>query len=380
MPRKPVPITPAVLRWAVDESGLGASGVADKAGVPLERLESWIEAIALPGPGDFSKLAAALNRPRALFFLPEPPPTAIRATDFRFPTDESRNHLAPSEFKHVRRAKRLQRVLSWAAARLDRGLVKMPTKRVSDDPTQAAQSVLRLAEARPKRRPVDATASQFQHWWRSALEDLGVVVMLVPIGERCARGFALADDHAPIIGVNTTALNYGARIFTMLHELGHIVLRTSAVSDNLGARMSRREDPVERWCEQFAAALLLPWPEVSEFMRTELDWGGSRMDDLHAARSVAVRFGASLTAAVVCLIDHGVLPQDIYKLVKKNADTKRRGGPGEGGRDRVQVRRDEYGDRAVGLVAEAVKRDLLDRREALSQLRLRDSEFDRLVG
>lgn len=380
MARRTVPITPAVLRWAIEESGFHDSTIADRAKVQVDTLRSWLKGTAQPGPGDFTRISNALNRPRALFFLPEPPAAAAREADFRFPTDEKREHLTPPEFKYVRRAKRIQRVLSWAATELDRRVAELPAAGTSDDPAGIAAKVLTMiAAAHPTRYPSNATPAQFQHWWRAALEELGVIVMLLPMGPHSARGFALADDHAPLIGVNTTRLDYAPRIFTMLHELGHIVLRTSALSDNLGyRRMSRREDPVERWCEQFAAAVLLPWPKVSEYLE-QRGWKGSRISDLALPGAVARQFGASLTATVLRFIEREVASWDLYKLVGKAADAGRGGGGGDGGRDRVRIRRDEYGSRATGLLTEAVARDLVSRREALSQLGLRDVEFDRLV-
>lgn len=380
MARRTVPITPAVLGWAIDESGFRDSTIADKAKVDLDELRSWVTGAAQPGLGDFTRISAALNRPRALFFLPDRPATAAQRADFRFPTDEKRDHLTPPEFKYVRRARRIQRVLSWAAAQLDHRVAELPVARVSDDAERIAEKVLRMvAVVRPAGRPSNATPAQFQRWWRAALEDLGVIVMLLPMGPRSARGFALADDHAPLVGVNTTRLDYAPRMFTMLHELGHIILKTSAPSDNLGfRRMSRREDPVERWCEQFAAAVLLPWPKVREYLE-HAGWKGSRISDLTLARAVAAQFGASLTATVIRFIEREIASWDLYALVSKTADAGRGGGGGDGGRDRVRIRRDEYGSRATGLLTEAVARDLVSRREALSQLGLRDAEYDRLV-
>src|SRR5690606_10048362 len=96
--------------------------------------------------------------------------------------------------------------------------------------------------------------------WRSALERLGVLVLLFPLGEENCRGFSLASGLAPVIAVNT-AWNDQARAFTLFHELGHLMTETaSACASAPPASVAGAWDPAERWCERFAAATLVPEP------------------------------------------------------------------------------------------------------------------------
>src|SRR5207344_1041034 len=97
-------------------------------------------------------------------------------------------------------------------------------------------------------------------------ESKGILAFQFPMGSDSCRGFSLWDETAPAVAVNT-AWNPAARSFTLLHELGHLVTRTSsACLEGWGRRRENEGDQHERWCESFAASVLAPWDQVERFL------------------------------------------------------------------------------------------------------------------
>jgi hypothetical protein len=92
----------------------------------------------------------------------------------------------------------------------------------------------------------------------------------------------------------TTRGNAQRQRFTLAHELGHLLLADSG-QDTIARRM-RTDDDVERFCDSFAAALLLPRPLMNSSARTK----PPRLDTL---RELAGITNVSMAAVTVRLAE-----------------------------------------------------------------------------
>ena len=100
-------------------------------------------------------------------------------------------------------------------------------------------------------------------------EEIGVLVMRMSmirsphrkLDPAEFRGFALADDKAPLVFING-ADGIGAQAFTFAHEFAHLMLGETALSGS--RRPTEDHHEIEKWCNQVAAEFLVPATDFQE--------------------------------------------------------------------------------------------------------------------
>lgn len=375
MPRTTlVPITPTVLSWAIEESGYTRPEISERLKVDLADLRAWESGKSKPSLSAFRSLARILRRQTAVFLLPEPPQATLPKVELRGPPARLRSVLNPDERKFVRQVARIQGTLSWIARESgDLAELRLPTFPEGDDPEKAASAVRTALGIDLSTQLEWSNSSIAFRAWRRALEVHGVLVFLLPLGARSARGMSIWDPAVPAVIMNS-AWNVEARIFTMFHEIGHIVTRTnSACIGHVGIQEGDQLN-AERWCDRFAASLLLPGEEIAGILKRDLGWDRQEIRELTIPSRLSRRMKVSLRAAVLRLVELRFADRELYGQIPAHSDDKKSSGGGKG-RTRAEAREDEFGERVRSGFVRAVNEDLMTRADALTYLDIGDEDF-----
>lgn len=250
-----------VLAWARIKSGLTPEEAARRAAVAASKLLSWEQATARPTIAQARKLASVYRRPLALFYLPAPP------EDFMPMLHDFRRLPGAGEVKgngnltfEIRRAFERRSIALELPELTGTVVPSIPQidSRVSDPEEFAGALRERLRISLDKqitwRTPYEALNA-----WKAAVESLGILVFQasrVDIAEM--RGISIHQNPLPIIVLNSADAPNG-RIFTIIHELAHLLLNESGLCDmREGGEISAEDKAREVFCNRVAGTVLLP--------------------------------------------------------------------------------------------------------------------------
>jgi Zn-dependent peptidase ImmA (M78 family)/transcriptional regulator with XRE-family HTH domain len=334
-----ISLQPKLLEWARKRAGLAVADLAELLETAEVEIQTW-EKTGIISAEFLEKLADATNTSIGHLYLSNPPDQTLPISDFRTVGGTQIQTPTPDLLDTIYDAQRKQ---AWFRDHLiDSGakpLEFVGSIKTTDDVVKTA---LRIREA------VGITTSErTKGTWESALtalidriEDFGVLVLRnsavgidyrrrLSVGE--FRGFALSDEYAPLIFVNSDDAK-AAQLFTLAHELVHVWLGVSGIS-NLSNTYAVAVE-VETFCNAVAAEMLVP----SDELRVKIQ--GKPISDYWIAR-FGTHFRVSGLVIIRRLRDIGVLNDQAFQalyqvrlgryraqaLKQRQAAKKRDGGP-----------------------------------------------------
>lgn len=256
-----VDIKPELLTWARERAGLETDTLVHR----FPKLAAWQQGTVTPTLKQVEDFARATHTPVGFLFLQEPPVEEIPIPDFRTIRNKTISRPSPDLLDMIYVCQQRQ---EWYRdfARSERA---SPLSFVGS--ATLSNSVETTARIMRHALGFDIEERRRMPTWTDALrlfiaqaDEAGIMVMCsgVVLNNNTRRldpeefrGFALSDSHAPLVFING-ADTKAAQMFTLAHELAHIWLGQSAVSDAQASLVP--EHQVERWCNNVAAELLVP--------------------------------------------------------------------------------------------------------------------------
>ena len=324
-------VKPEVLIWARETAGFSleeAAGKLFKDGVEetaLEKLAEMEEGEKSPSRAQLNKFANLYKRPLLAFYMAEPPRTGRRGQDFR-QTPDSRttrqNAILDALLRDVKaRQEAVRDILLDDEDFESLDYVGSLTTESSVGDVVAAishrlgfdQKDLSLRRGNPE--------DLFKRL-RAAAEEVGIFVLLMSdvgswhstIDASVFRGFAVADDAAPFVVINTKDAK-AARAFTLIHEIAHIWLGQTGVSGAVSPRAPNTKNArIEQFCNDIAGEFLLP---DGEFKGGAPAFDPTDADAAHAViEAIAGRWSVSEPMVAYRLARRGELTEGAYQSLR----------------------------------------------------------------
>jgi Zn-dependent peptidase ImmA (M78 family) len=303
-----VAIKPELLRWACERAGYAVADLEHR----FPRLTAWERNEAQPTLKQVEAFAKATYTPIGYLFLQEPPVEKVPIPDFRTIDNEHVGHPSPDLLDTIYVCQQRQEwYRDYARSVGEKPLSFVGSVSVRDDVISTAARIrAALGFDVNERRRMPTWTDALRHFIEQA-DDLGILVMCNGVvhnnnhrhlDPKEFRGFAMADDLAPLVFING-ADTKAAQMFTLAHELAHIWIGESAVSDSQPALVPKQA--VERWCNRVAAELLVPLATLRKEFNAAADW--------KAEASRLARYFKVSTLVILCRIhDAGGLDREEF--------------------------------------------------------------------
>lgn len=319
-----MPITPAVVTWARERAGFSI----DAATADFRKIEAWETGEELPSYPQLERMAEKFKVPVAVFFFPSPPDLPAIEETFRTLGPDQIASIPPRIRFLLRKARTFQMGLEElhggrnpAERLITRDLAFVPTERVE----QIASTVRAYLGVTMEQQIGWASPETALNEWRNVLMTVGVYVFKDQFREPDYSGFCLYDDEFPIIYVNNTTAKT-RQIFTLFHELAHLLFHTSGV-DTSGDRfiddLAGDEQRIEVICNRMAACLLVP----NEYFEEAL---ADRQPTEATAADLANLFSVSREVIFRKFLDRGLVTRAEYnRAAQRWAAQGQRGNGGD---------------------------------------------------
>ncbi len=301
-------VNPSLLRWSRERAGLSTEQVAKKLPVKPDRVQEWEAGQTKPTFLQAQKWASLAHIPFGFLFLQQPPVEQLPLPDLRTVGGIAPQRPSLELLDTVRDAIRKQDwYLEYLQNQEHQPLAFVGRFDSRSRVAEVVNDIRRTLGVNP-----DAARLDYDKYSRAlidAAEMAGILVMRsgIALGNTHRklevsefRGFAISNAHAPVVFVNSSDAPT-ARLFTLLHELAHIWIGSSGVSD--GSTANGRDE--ERFCNAVAGEFLAPEAQFRALWNADVNWEAN-------LAPLATRFHISKLAIGRRALDLGYISREQY--------------------------------------------------------------------
>lgn len=306
-----IEVEPLILKYARYCSGYDIQGASKKLKISEERLRDLEDKKQTINLAQIKKMSTVYKMPVAYFLLINAPKDMVVPKDFRIIYASETEKLSPEVMLAVRRARYVQSTIHDLKEEIQYNFKSFSLQDKPEKVAEYFRGVLNISVEQQKKLNSPNSALRA---WKDSVERLGIFVLQQSLPKDDISAFSLADEKPYIVLLNS-AEHENRRIFSLFHEIGHVLLHRSGVCnpDNF-SRNSYEYIQIEKFCNNFSSEVLVP---AHDFLNNETvkllskqkfeDW------DLESIRSVASLYRVSQEVIYRKLVQVGILDEKKYE-------------------------------------------------------------------
>lgn len=361
-----LPVSPSVVQWARERAGYSM----DDAVRHFKKIAAWEAGEALPTYVQVEQMAERFKIPVAVFFFPKPPAVPAIEQSFRTLTAEDFAAIPRTVRMFLRRGQAMQLNL----AELNDG--KNPAGRVISSDLKPSPNTSLDKIAAEVREYLGVSIEEQASWksvddalekWREVFATkAGVYVFKDAFRAPNYFGFCLYDDEFPVIYINNSSAK-SRQIFTLFHELGHLLFHTSGIDildDPFIDHLGDAEHKIEVICNGLAARVLVPDAVLDKLLQ------GAKIGRPLASQ-LAGYFGVSREVIYRKFLDRGLIDAGEYAAAAKEWAGQMKGKDEESSGNYYNSQRAYLGQRYIDLAFTRYYQHRFDRGRLADYLNLK---------
>jgi len=298
-----------VLVWARESIAMSRTHASESTGISAKRLIQLEEGEKQPTLDELKEFSKTYKRTIATLLLSIPPDEKPLPADRRTIDSKELGTFHEKTILAVRKARAL--VISLIELKKDAG-IGIPR---FQDKASFNDRPVEIANKLRKEWHLDEIR-QFENInhvldaYIEKLESLGIAVFQLSLTQDKLRGFSIVDDEMPIIAIKRGGEQSTAKIFTLFHELGHVLLNEGGLCDLIEDSSIQ----IEKWCNAFAGEILIPTSELLQMeiviehkLKGEMIWAKNDLIEL------ASHFHVGPLAILRSLLENKLTTSQFYK-------------------------------------------------------------------
>ena len=318
-------INKEMLLWARGETPFSTPEEAAVylSGISAEQLTSWENGSDLPSITEAKKLATLYKVPLACFYLSAPPEKRVKKyTDRRTMNGTVYCETSYELWSEIGRITSNREKLIEFADGDEIGSYPLPTFTPDKSVDDVANELRAFLGIQLPFKTKSAYKNNAFNFFRSVFEHRGIAVSQISgVSLNEMRGLSICYDTCPIIAINNRDFER-AKVFSLFHELAHLVRRSSSLCR---IDFDERNDDEEKICDRIAAATLLPKAPFLETAKKVFakynEWSSVSL------QAVGDKYGVSSVVVLRRLYELGSIQKSmyikIYKLLNDEFEAKR---------------------------------------------------------